>query len=38
MQQIPLSGAEKNYLERVCRRLEYFATSIVLVQMILLGT
>ncbi|KAF8245527.1 amino acid permease [Wilcoxina mikolae CBS 423.85] len=35
--QIPLSGGEKNYLERVYRRPKYLATSVFLSQMILLG-
>ncbi|KAK0652600.1 amino acid/polyamine transporter I [Cercophora newfieldiana] len=34
---IPLSGGEKNYLERVFRRPRYLATSVFAVQMILLG-
>ena len=34
---IPLSGGEKNYLERVYRHPKYLATSIFLSQMILLG-
>ncbi|KAF2834297.1 high-affinity methionine permease-like protein [Patellaria atrata CBS 101060] len=35
--QIPLSGGEKNYLERVYRHPKYVATSVFLSQMILLG-
>jgi len=34
---IPLSGGEKNYLERVYRKPKYLATSVLLSQMILLG-
>jgi len=34
---IPLSGGEKNYLERVFRRPRYLAMSIFAVQMVLLG-
>jgi len=34
---IPLSGGEKNYLERVFRRPRHLATSVFAVQMILLG-
>ncbi|KAF3923019.1 hypothetical protein ABW20_dc0103985 [Dactylellina cionopaga] len=34
---IPLSGGEKNYLERVYRHPKYLATSVFLSQMILLG-
>ncbi|KAF2756904.1 amino acid transporter [Pseudovirgaria hyperparasitica] len=35
--QIPLSGGEKNYLERVYRHPKYLATCVFLSQMILLG-
>ncbi|MCJ1468578.1 hypothetical protein MMC07_007207 [Pseudocyphellaria aurata] len=35
--QIPRSGGEKNYLERVYRRPKYLATSVFLSQMVLLG-
>ena len=35
--QIPRSGGEKNYLERVYRKPKYLATSVFLSQMILLG-
>lgn len=35
--QIPLSGGEKNYLERVYKRPRYLATCVFLSQMILLG-
>ena len=35
--QIPRSGGEKNYLERVYRHPKYLATSVFLTQMILLG-
>lgn len=35
--QIPRSGGEKNYLERVYRKPRYLATSVFLSQMILLG-
>lgn len=35
--QIPRSGGEKNYLERVYRHPKYLATSVFLSQMILLG-
>ncbi|PVG03930.1 amino acid transporter [Serendipita vermifera] len=35
--QIPLSGGEKNYLERVYRKPKYLATSIFASQMVLLG-
>ena len=34
---IPLSGGEKNYLERVFRRPRYLATSVFAVQIVLLG-
>jgi len=34
---IPLSGGEKNYLERVYRRPRYLATCILAAQMVLLG-
>ncbi|KAI5777735.1 amino acid/polyamine transporter I [Geopyxis carbonaria] len=34
---IPLSGGEKNYLERVYRRPRYLATCVFLSQMVLLG-
>ncbi|KAF2196989.1 amino acid transporter [Delitschia confertaspora ATCC 74209] len=34
---IPISGGEKNYLERVYRRPKYMATCILAAQMILLG-
>jgi amino acid transporter len=34
---IPLSGGEKNYLERVYRRPRYLATCVLVSQMILLG-
>ncbi|RPA75182.1 amino acid permease [Ascobolus immersus RN42] len=34
---IPVSGGEKNYLERVYRRPKYLATSVLLSQMVLLG-
>lgn len=36
-QKIPLSGGEKNYLERVYRRPKYLASCIFLSQMVLLG-
>lgn len=35
--QIPRSGGEKNYLERVYRKPKYLATSVFLSQMVLLG-
>ncbi|KAI9003636.1 amino acid/polyamine transporter I [Gaertneriomyces semiglobifer] len=35
--QIPLSGGEKNYLERVYQKPKYLATSVFLSQMVLLG-